>query len=102
VVRAGLISQDKGPVGALVNTVMNLRVPQNAGKFLSIRTTGSLSRRAQLHAVSYVLNGLEISFQAIRSWSSGLIRTWVYRCIAIRRGIIMLPSSVLEYTYMHT
>jgi hypothetical protein len=31
---------------ALVNTVMNLRVPYNAGKFLS--TTGGFSRRAQL------------------------------------------------------
>jgi hypothetical protein len=33
---------------ALVNTVMNLRVPQNAGKFLSGCTLGSFSRRAQL------------------------------------------------------
>jgi hypothetical protein len=28
------------------NTVMNLQVPQNAGKFLSGCTTGSFSRRA--------------------------------------------------------
>jgi hypothetical protein len=33
----------------LVNTVMNLRVPYNAGKFLSSCTIGSFSRRAQLH-----------------------------------------------------
>jgi hypothetical protein len=33
---------------ALVNTAMNLRVPQNAGKFLSSCTIGSFSRRAQL------------------------------------------------------
>jgi hypothetical protein len=33
----------------LVNTVMNLRVPYNAGKFLSSCTTGGFSRRAQLH-----------------------------------------------------
>jgi hypothetical protein len=34
---------------ALVNTVMNLRVPYNAGKFLSSCTIGSFSRKAQLH-----------------------------------------------------
>jgi hypothetical protein len=36
-----------------VNTVMNLRVPQNIGKFLSSCTTDSFSRRAELHEVSY-------------------------------------------------
>jgi hypothetical protein len=34
---------------ALVNTVMNLRVPQNSGKFLSSCTIGGFSRKAQLH-----------------------------------------------------
>jgi hypothetical protein len=34
---------------APVNTVMNLRVPQNAGKFLSSFAIDSFSRRAQLH-----------------------------------------------------
>jgi hypothetical protein len=33
---------------ALVNTIMNLRVPSYAGKFLSGCTIGSFSRRAQL------------------------------------------------------
>jgi hypothetical protein len=33
---------------ALVNTVMNLRVSQNAGKFLSGCTIGNFSGRAQL------------------------------------------------------
>jgi hypothetical protein len=32
-----------------VNTVMNLRVPKNAGKFLSSCTIGVFSRRARLH-----------------------------------------------------
>jgi hypothetical protein len=32
----------------LVNTVMNLRVPYNAGKFLSGCTIGGFSRRTQL------------------------------------------------------
>jgi hypothetical protein len=39
---------------ALVNTVMNLWVPQNAGKFLRSCIVGGLSRRAQLHEVSSV------------------------------------------------
>jgi hypothetical protein len=34
---------------ALVNAVMNLRIPLNAGKFLSGCTVGGFSRRAQLH-----------------------------------------------------
>jgi hypothetical protein len=37
---------------ALVNMVMNIRVLQNAGKFLSSCKTGDFSRRAQLHKVS--------------------------------------------------
>jgi hypothetical protein len=33
---------------ALLNTVINLRVPLNTGKFLSSCTIGGFSRRAQL------------------------------------------------------
>jgi hypothetical protein len=35
--------------GGLVNTLMNLRVPINAGKFLSSCVIGGYSRRFQLH-----------------------------------------------------
>jgi hypothetical protein len=38
---------------ALVNTVMNLRVPYKFGKFMSNCTTDDFSRRAQFHGVSY-------------------------------------------------
>jgi hypothetical protein len=45
-------AKDRNQWMALVNTVMNLRVPQNVGKFLSRCTTGSYARKAQLHEVS--------------------------------------------------
>jgi hypothetical protein len=37
---------------ALVNTVIKLWVPQNFGKILNSSTTGSYSRRDQIHEVS--------------------------------------------------
>jgi hypothetical protein len=41
---------------------MNLRVPQNAGKFLSSCTISSFSRRAQLHEwVRYILRDRNIN-----------------------------------------
>jgi hypothetical protein len=43
------LAQDSDQWRALVNTVMNLRIPKNAGKFLSRCIIGCFSRRAQLH-----------------------------------------------------
>jgi hypothetical protein len=46
------LAQDRDQRRALVNEVMNLRNPQNAGKFLSGCTTGSFSGRAKLQGVN--------------------------------------------------
>jgi hypothetical protein len=43
------LTPDRDQLRALVSMVRNLRVPYNAGKFLSSCTTGGFSRRAQLY-----------------------------------------------------
>jgi hypothetical protein len=49
------MAQDMDQWRARVNTIMNLRVLQNVGKFLSNCKTGGFSRRTQLHAVSWLV-----------------------------------------------
>jgi hypothetical protein len=46
------LAQDREKCMALVNALMNVGVPYNAGKFLRGRTTGALLISAQLRRVS--------------------------------------------------
>jgi hypothetical protein len=46
------LAQDTDRWRALVNSVLNLQVPRNAGKLSSVLTTRDLSSSARLHGVS--------------------------------------------------
>jgi hypothetical protein len=45
------LAQDRKRRRAIVNTVMNLWVPQNVEKFFISRAIGGFSRKTQLHGI---------------------------------------------------
>jgi hypothetical protein len=47
------LTLDRDQCRARVNSVINLRISQNAGIFLSSRIIGGFSRSVQLHGVSF-------------------------------------------------
>jgi hypothetical protein len=49
------LAQDREEWRTLVNTVTNIWIPHNGGKFLSAFTICGFSHRAQLHEIIYLI-----------------------------------------------
>jgi hypothetical protein len=54
------LAKDRNRWRALVNSVLNLLVPRNAGKLSSGRASSGISSSAQLHRVSYLVMSITV------------------------------------------
>jgi hypothetical protein len=74
------VAQDMDQWTALVNMVINLRVPQNFANFLNSCTTGGFSRRAQLHGDSYVQSLVTLNLPNVtpQIWTIAVFQIFTY------------------------
>jgi hypothetical protein len=88
------LAQDRDQWRALMNTLMNLWIPQNIWNFLSSWVAGGFSRRIQLQGVSYITSSLRLRGHRLKvlEYSLQLLKDWV------RIGNMLNPHWTVNYT----
>jgi hypothetical protein len=81
------LAQDIDQWSDLVNKVMNLRVPKDAGNFLNSCMTGDHSSRAQLHGVSYLLKPVR------------MIKITSFNLVSLQKAVGMYGAPTMNRTY---